>query len=551
MSETAPAPEPAEPAAVHDPYALLGPALIAITALLLTGWTWQTWADVVVDFGRELYVPWQLSQGQVLYRDVAYFSGPLSAYWNTLVFHVLGDSVRSLTLVNLVGIATLLALLYHLLTRVSDRVSATAVCLMVACVFCFGQQRQIANFNWVAPYSHEITHGVLLSLASVAAFSRYTRSGATRWAAATGAALGLVFLTKPEVFLAASAGVGAGWGTLWRTQPERRSARDGGVLVGAALAPAAVAFGLLCLALPAGQALRGTLGGWVYVFDRRISGLLFYTQAMGTADVVANLGRVAWWAALYGAALLPALAAGLHLKGKQGRQAAIVVGGAVLTLGAVAIQRSPETMIHWKHCAAPLFLTTLGLVAALVWRLLPKRTTPTAPASPALPLAAALVTFALVLLAKIFLNVRSGQYGFALTLPAAAVTAVAVCSWVPAWIDRRGGTGWILRAAGLTLLVVVSAAHLVTSHYHFTQRTHWVGEGPDAMVADVRGGPINSMLDELALRVQPQDTLAVLPEGVSLNFFLRRQTSVPFVNYMPPEVLMFGDQRILAAFQEQ
>ena len=50
---------------------------VAVGAAMLA-WTWGTWPDVLVDFGGELYVPWRLAEGDVLYRDVAYFTGPLS-----------------------------------------------------------------------------------------------------------------------------------------------------------------------------------------------------------------------------------------------------------------------------------------------------------------------------------------------------------------------------------------------------------------------------------------------------------------------------------------
>src|SRR6476619_6142273 len=77
-----------------------GPVAIVLTGIGMTVWTWQTWADVLIDFGREVYVPWQLTQGKVLYRDIAYFNGPLSPYLNTLVFKIFGVSLMSLVWVN-------------------------------------------------------------------------------------------------------------------------------------------------------------------------------------------------------------------------------------------------------------------------------------------------------------------------------------------------------------------------------------------------------------------------------------------------------------------
>jgi hypothetical protein len=61
-----------------------GLVLLAVGAALLA-WTWRKWPDILVDFGRELYIPWQLVSGKVLYVDIAYFNGPLSPYLNARV----------------------------------------------------------------------------------------------------------------------------------------------------------------------------------------------------------------------------------------------------------------------------------------------------------------------------------------------------------------------------------------------------------------------------------------------------------------------------------
>ena len=48
--------------------------------LALTMKTWRKWPDLIVDFGLQMYCPWKLSTGSVLYRDIAYLvGGPLSA----------------------------------------------------------------------------------------------------------------------------------------------------------------------------------------------------------------------------------------------------------------------------------------------------------------------------------------------------------------------------------------------------------------------------------------------------------------------------------------
>src|SRR5207244_2543655 len=102
-----------------------GPLAIGVAALGMLAWSWGTWPDVLVDFGRELYVPWRLTAGDVLYRDIAYFNGPLSPYVNAAWFALFGASLRVLALVNFALVGVLLALLYALLTQVGSRMSAT------------------------------------------------------------------------------------------------------------------------------------------------------------------------------------------------------------------------------------------------------------------------------------------------------------------------------------------------------------------------------------------------------------------------------------------
>ena len=41
-----------------------------ILFVALVSWSWGKWLDVLGDVGRELYVPWRLVVGDVLYADL-------------------------------------------------------------------------------------------------------------------------------------------------------------------------------------------------------------------------------------------------------------------------------------------------------------------------------------------------------------------------------------------------------------------------------------------------------------------------------------------------
>ena len=97
---------------------------LVLLGLLLFARNPAGWMEPLVDFGRELYVPWQLTQGKVLFRDIAYLDGPLSPYVNALWFSLLPVSIRTLEVANLAVVATVSWLIFALLGRLGSAVAA-------------------------------------------------------------------------------------------------------------------------------------------------------------------------------------------------------------------------------------------------------------------------------------------------------------------------------------------------------------------------------------------------------------------------------------------
>ena len=175
--------------------------------LLFLGW--RRWTHVIIDFGRELYVPWRLGEGEVLYRDLAYFNGPLSPYLNSVVFRSLRRQLHVLFLFNIVLLLCITWLLYRLLRRLADPLTATVGCALFLTIFALADLNGFGNYNFVTPYSHEMTHATLLSLMLLLLLGAYLRRP-SRWRLIIlGLLLGMVFLTKAEFFLAGSLAIAA------------------------------------------------------------------------------------------------------------------------------------------------------------------------------------------------------------------------------------------------------------------------------------------------------------------------------------------------------
>ncbi len=522
------------------PFALLAVGI----GMLASGW--GAWPDVLIDFGRELYVPWQLLEGKLLYRDIAYLNGPLSPYLNALWFRLFGVGLSTLVLANLAILGLTVVLVYRMLVQVSTRLAATVACATFLAVFAFGQLIWVGNYNFVCPYSHELTHGLLLCAAGLTSFLRFLRTGRLRLVADMGLTVGLTFLTKPEVFLAGAATmtVGLALSMLVERPPWQRAACRVATFIMAALVPPALTYFALQAAMPSDAALRGTLSSCAYLFNADLTALPFYKQGMGLLGPGGSVLTMLKWSALYLVALMPLIAMAL-LRGVPERSRRPLCLIASLAIGALLLWQSDD--IDWPRIAMPwpIFMAAIGIVA-LVY--LPRHHDDR-DASRRLVTIITLSTFALALLAKMVLNVRIHHYGFVLAAPAAMLVIVTLVAWVPEWISQRGGCAWLFRGPVLAVLLVSVAAHVQRSDQWFETKSHAVGTGADRFSADARGDAVNTMLTELDKRARAGATLAVLPEGVMLNYLARRTNPTPYTTFMPPEMIVFGEATMLAAFQ--
>src|SRR5687768_5886400 len=212
----------------------LGQLIVALTTVAMIIYVWDRGPDPIIDYGRELYLPWRITEGDVLYRDMRYFNGPLAPHLNAALFRVGGVGLGTLQAFNAGLILATGALVYRLIDRIAGPVGATAAGVSFPILFACAHLGFGGTFNWLTPYSTDITYGVALALAMLACLGRAERrAGASRsitWAGAAGALFGLVLLTKVEVILASAAGATVALASIeWHTDRARR----GGALVAA------------------------------------------------------------------------------------------------------------------------------------------------------------------------------------------------------------------------------------------------------------------------------------------------------------------------------
>lgn len=509
--------------------------------------TWFKWADVLVDYGRELYVPWRLSEGDVLYRDIAYFNGPLSPHWNALWFSLFGTGYSVQVGVNLALLGVFIVLIYRMLTRLGNATTAGLTLLFALPVFVFAHNAGIANYNFVSPYSHEMTHGLLLAILALGASMRVEPSSpqARRQLITTGMFLGLLFLTKAEIFAATTLGVAVILGGgLFAAKANAASWRSAVTAVlGATLAVPVVAFVLLFFAMPAGLAAYSVLGSWTGIFGSEVSDLPFYQVGMGLDNPSARIELMGASFGILALAFVPGLVLDLAVRLGSKKSLAWTLA-TVVAIATFAIWRTSEVFAERLALPLPLLLGVIVLVlgARLITcsdpvqrRLFAART--------------GFAVFALAMLAKMILNVRFEHYGFVLAFPAMAVVFLATTAWLPSWVRAKGGSGLLVAASALGVFAAVATQRWEGTEAMLARKVNEVGEGRDRMWTDSRGLYVQSALDQIEEQFAPDDELLVIPEGITINYWSRRKIAIPYTNYMPPELILYGEQTLLEALE--
>ncbi len=503
----------------------LTPLVVSIVLLVVTH---GTWADPWIDNGAQLDAPARMVRGEVPYRDFLWHFGPFSIYLNALAFTLFGPWLSTIFALNFFVFLALLAILFTLCRSVADRFGAALATSTAAIFFGFSSHVAAAGYNFMCPYSHELTHGLVLSAGAVLAASKFSETGRTGSLAMTGVLVGLSFLTKPEVFLAAVLGIALPLGVRTLTAHERPILPYRVALFAmAALAPLAVAFATLAAAMPWQDAVSALVAPHLAASSSAALALPFYRRGMGL-DAPAR-GLLLMSASLGGwiAAFLPIIVGALA---QRSAHTAVRAGGFVLLVAPPLLLGILHAGIPWFAAAAalPILTLTIIVVAAARWA----RAGPTAQTG--LVRAAALGALSLGLLSKMILNARFHQYGFALALPATVLVVAILLGAVPRWIAARGGAALGYRVSATLVLALALVSCLQGIRRAVEYRSVRVEAPGGTFFADDRGRVLQSVLNRVQTGVAPSETLSVLPEGAMVNFLAKRRGASWTTYNVPP-----------------
>jgi uncharacterized membrane protein len=492
--------------------------------------SWRKWPDALIDFGRELYTPWRLSQGAVLYRDVDDFYGPLSQYFNASLFTCFGPSLMLLATANIIIFIGILTSLYLLCRHAWGVGPALAACAVFISVFGFSQFNPCGNFNYATPYSHETTHGLLVCLLLVLVLVRWVEESALGWSFWAGLLFGLTLVLKPEIALVGGLSLlAAGLAKCRLGTPP--GARALAVMGCGAILPTLGFTVYFATHMPWMEAAGAACRAWLNaVATTRFSGDFLELNFVGLDRPWMNFGEQALatlWACLL-IALIAAVAwqvERIARKWLQFLSIALLAGG-LSWLGFHAI--------IWGETGRCLpGLMVIYLVACLVSLLGGSSLEKNHRVQITRLLMAVLAT---ALLARMILNARIYHYGYYQAALAAILVPAILMGELPQWIGVGRKGACVIVIGTLALLAPGVVILCARSQEVLALKTLPVGTGGDQFYAfspniDPTGELVNAVSQALR-EAPPRQTLVVLPEGEMINYLARRPSPIaPFIYY--------------------
>jgi hypothetical protein len=484
------------------------------------------WADPIIDTGNEWLWPDALARGELLYRDVVYWFGPLTPYFHAAVFALLGSSFASLTAAGVVGSSAALAALFASLRLVTARLEAAlwtalSVPLLVFMPFAGGSLLGMGFRMW---------HAATLTLV---AFRIAFAPGRDRWRPwVAGACVGMAGLCRADWGAMALVGLAAG---LLRRGPDDRSAWRG--VVAAAGASAAVFFGVMSPFVAAAGPERFFTESFVFLAglpaETRRSALAWTGFRQWPRGVWSWVYSTAVWLAAYG--LLELVALRRDGPRPDARRLAQLSGIlAILAVGAVVGLSAGSILFAW----VPVACAAAVVVGARRGRR-----------------GAALVAYGAVGLlgcARRAFDLRDFGY----VAPPTLFALICVAGLIRLAMRRRplpaGARGRLSRSVRLAVGVLVAALFFLRARqYAADRRVPIPGTGGFLTAPPGLAAALDAAASAVRSRTAAGTSLVVFPDGAVLNFLADRSNPLRHKLYVAGFLRSSNEDQILAELERR
>jgi hypothetical protein len=519
-------------------------AMVAVVFAILLAVSWQKWANLTIDGGREMNTPLRLLRGEQIYTDVYYLYGPFAPYVNAALYALCGIHLNTLYSAGIAASILLLLLIFELgekLTGLWEAMLATWL-VMVFCVF-----KQ--DGNYIFPYTYSAVYGTILGVSAVAAQVRYIRCGQSRPLVLSGVFAGLALICKIEFGFAAT------MSALALVVSERPGGRMRVMVRG--LAPALAICILTYSALLANVSWDHLVKDtFLWPFDIPSELVYFNRAKLGLNDPAKTLRELLSALAMLGLASVTVIVT--SAKGAAGSGRSLIralpppwARRILLVAGASAAALFLNRLLYHTRWDVSPFRALPVLCLVPIYGYLTRTDSDQAP-EPQRRSLFVLSVYSLAVLARVILRVPSGgAYGaYLLPVPLLLFTHLAtgfyrpVLDAFPAAVLRARRTVFVLLITALSGASAVIAYRYVNADY-----VPLITARGRAKLAPSDAAAYAGALDFITRGTRPGEYIAAMPEGSSLNFLADRPAPLRYEILTPGFLTADGERRAIAQLQ--
>jgi hypothetical protein len=484
--------------------------------------------DAFIDYGRELEIPWKITQGKMLYRDAVYFYGPLSPYFNALLLKVFGVHLNTIIFSGFISVISGALLIYFIARHFLHQTAALALIAVFFMESVFQHYLKIGTYTFIAPYSFSAVHSILFAFAALLLLLNYLKNPKKSLLIAAGFSVGLTALCKIEIAGAIFTTIAAFTffidTQLW-IEPQK-----------------ALVNSLLWL-IP--FSLVVVIGYLPFILSSSYEQVVFYNIFKSNlVDPKANRFFInpAWRnyssiaskifisISLWTSAIVTALLLSKTLDPTVQPRKKIHFMLALIPVIVILTLLTMKTYYRNAYALLPLILVATMLVA--VYKI--KRN----PQDSIIEKAALTFSlFSLLALSRMMLKwstVGSFHYGFFMCLPALILFGVFLTALVPRWLNFNQTTKQAYIFFILFFFIFISARHFVDSSLPNLNKRTLIAQTERGQISIYSGyKSIHQAFQFLSTYATPNQTLFVIPEGAAFNFLINLKNPTSFITAFP------------------
>ncbi|MFH0935240.1 MAG: hypothetical protein V1828_00035 [Candidatus Omnitrophota bacterium] len=518
--------------------------LIAAIFICLLRLSWLKYGDLIVDVGREMYVPLQILSGKLLYRDLCYAYGPFSPYFNALLYKLFSPSLYTLFINGILTASVASLLIYKISRFFLKPFFSTLSASTFLIVFAFGQYVYLGNYNFILPYTYAATNSLCFALLAFYFFCLSVSKRFRRYQYLCCLFITLALLTKIEVGAAIllslatasffhSLAFKATLSSRIRALLKRLCFY---VIIPLFLAGAVYAALFASITKPA---LRNFI--FELAFLNINAGYIFTRWMSGIGDLSVNLGIILKSSLAY-LALIFIFSLNFKAGRRPGRAARMLAGGFCVVL--IMFFLNKYFPFDWQYRPLPIICLLVMLIG--VFGLL-KSGDPAQKQKSLFLLA--LSTFSLILASRMIFFARAAHFGFYILVPGMIVYYVFFLKLVPELLDLFNLRGCqISNPAGCklpergfyysaftTVFLFFILQHFNVSKFCYENKTLKIDTPRGRMY--VFNTPAENRCKELIEYLRnntgKEQSLAIFPEGLPINFLAERENPLHYYTYAP------------------